>query len=1427
MPSFCPLVRLNILNFFSDLDDPSVGQSVLEVFPIRGSKHLIMSKAVFSLPEVDPFRSELKTRISKFSNDETLYHYLTKKFSDLKVKQLLFKLACYKKGVENNIDYRLSVIKCGGMKAATDIILSSKRNGKLTKAKFDLPPVTVLDTYYLNALKEVSHIWSRAPPSRPRKESEGSSTRSLKAPVERKQVVRAKRHENENLSKQNLEEMIKSLIWSKVENQLDSSVETGSSVLDSVEISPIESPIPESEKLTEIVNEETSEEISTIVAAAGSSPTPTSTESPVSSMSREASPMNLDEDDVSAIVRFKKYSNIIRTRNRGKINDPFTEEVIEFAERPDDSILEPNFACGEIHCLLGCVCDSVKTEFVRQDSCGLIECIFNCTCKPVLLSFSGTDDEAKPVFAFVAQRPKRNVRPPSKISDFAVITSTYQRKPKEPSDSSVKFEISPRRKLTLLGHDAKKQNDQNRGKVSSKRTLDAPKKSLTSSLKESRERSSSPKLQRPEVPLKKILLDKMSQKSSFSPQLTAWLLRQQKKGQKKVKKGTKTKSPINSEQLKISATITAKKGFKKKEQARKIVKKVEKCCVKRAIEKPTTAQKVAKKEKKKKPAEISKKKERREKPPRKKAIGEEQVEEEMIDLMIDGSDEGDDFLDDQNQMLNTLLDSVISEMPPDTPSSSDDMHISRHCQPEEIPHSVTSVSMTDKIVKPSLIPVDAFLEAALQSADDDVAVKTELSCNEEKENHRDSETGLVDEIPDGEDSFEKKYPFMRRSEYVTDEDKMICARTDSVKFLRSCARCRPVSSRYFAKNKARAKQTEIMEKWRTALLEKTLVAVEEGEESSDSRSSNGAKVKDENLEKAIDECKDFSEFESRYVYLNGDCVEIFSNCNWSSKRLKIYETIIRHMSNPQAFKIRLGVFSVEIIGNESKCLSEKGRVRNGAIKTPTSMDDVVKTVLIRDCSRADFTNLSRENSPKTPEEKPIGIDVDLIVNDLIGATDEKLSELCSELATENKSSFSSKSNVSESSPSAFLALCDEKLSDMPNLDQETSEDNQQSEEHIRQQIHLYKCRDLSRIHLNALLAKRNPMMKKAEKVDTDSPKIVSSEHNVAKEIGKGTRKLMVLSRLDKTAEAPRTVTKYRPILPRDSTSSQSSLSQSSSSKRKVSESERTDSEDSDAASTKRAESFSSNNNNGVEVRENTKTPRTETTFEPTEMYFKAPCKVQKVAFEERSVSKRTRSATSEMVQVTANNSFTGAMPGRMNASIARAISQTWLQHTSTAVNESSSGEQVDTNRSKSEQQGTLLINQKTRQLSVRRNTSYRRNPNELADAENETVQPDTASVDSTVTSTLVASTNSSSNETALDSVSKDETVASSLGSSWVNGKVVSSSEYQPSSPGSNNSSSTKRSSSTDGSNPVLGNNSCEKDTLAARIKSCCTNSVVS
>ena len=64
---------------------------------------------------------------------------------------------------------------------------------------------------------------------------------------------------------------------------------------------------------------------------------------------------------------------------------------------------------------MGCVCDTLLTVFARDDSCGLSECVFHCSCTPVFLSSGGVSSDEAPVVAFVAQRPKRNVRPPSKI----------------------------------------------------------------------------------------------------------------------------------------------------------------------------------------------------------------------------------------------------------------------------------------------------------------------------------------------------------------------------------------------------------------------------------------------------------------------------------------------------------------------------------------------------------------------------------------------------------------------------------------------------------------------------------------------------------------------------------------------------------------------------------------------------------------------------------------------------------------------------------------------------------------------------------------------------------------------------------------------------------------------------------------------------
>ena len=1310
------------------------------------------------------------------------------------------------------------------MKAATDIALSSKRNGKQMKAKFDLPHVTAFDNYYLDALKEVSHVWSRALPAKSRQVGENASTSRLEPLLERKRRAQIP----EDVCKQKLEQMIKSVIWSKVENQLDLNFQEmcQAAEADNSETLFTESSLSEipDSKAVEVSNEDKLEELLKVVSTEGTS-TPTSTESPVSSISRDTSPLNPDQDDSAAILRFKKYSNIIRTRNRGKINDPFKEESVDYAERPDDAPLTPNAVCGEVHCFLGCVCDSVKSEFVRQDCCGLIECIFNCTCKPVLLSFSGNDDEAKPVFAFVAQRPKRNIRPPSKISDFAVITSTYQRRPKDQSDSNVKFEISPRRKLTLLGHDAKKKREENQDKVP-KRALEVPRKNLSSSSKDI-ERLSSPKLQKPEVPLKKILLDKMSQKSSaFSPQLTAWLLRQQKQGNK-VKRNTKTKSPVNSDQVKIETeTTSVKKGFRRKEQAQKVKKIVAKSMSKKTAEKPKVAEKVQRKSKK--ATNVARKKERSPKFKRKKkhtAVVVE-AEEEMIDLLIDGSDEGDDFLDHQNEILNSLLDSVISEMPPDTPSSAENINMPQI--PNQVHHAAecalnSGVVANDKILKPSLVPVDAFFEAALQEEEEELSVNTELTCREESS--RSYCAVALDEIPEGNDTFELKYPFMRRGEYITEEDKMKCARTDSVNFLRSCARCRPVSSRYFAKNRVRAKQTEIMEKWRAALLEQTLVAVEEGEETSDQKNSTNSKVKNEKLEKVIDECKDFSQFESKYVYLNGDCVEIFSNCNWSSKRLKIYETIIRHMSDPSAFKIRLGVFSVEIIGDGYRkgSSAEKLSTHNG-IKTPSSMDDVIKTVLIRDCSRSDFTSIGREASPKTPEEKPneFEVDLDLVDYDSIGANSEKQDAY--NLIAPEVLSVSPKSEISESSNGAKFALCDEKLSDMPNLDKEAND-----EADIRKPIHLYKCMDISRSNLNSLLAKRNHVLlkKSGDLVDSEMQKTMGNDATGAKDTANGSRKLMVLSRLEKTVESSRAVTKYRSILPRVC-DTPSGVDQISSSKRRISESELTDSEDSDVASTKCSESVS--NNNDIELDESSIKSESERCSEMAEMYFKAPNKVRKVGCEERNnVSRKTRSTTSGMVKVTPGNSFTVSKK-TMNADIARAISKTWLQHANSVEAQNRLIESVYSKRikrSNSVEIGPITTCALNEQLNSRQN-KLRNHANDETGPEYREESMDTVSVDSGITGITGVDTGSLCNsEPTADSVFTDETATSSLGS-WSNPPEKSSSESQPSSPGSN-ASSTKC--STEASNSVgTGKGSCdylEMDALAANVRPCCTNSVVS
>ena len=233
------------------------------------------------------------------------------------------------------------------MKAATDIALSSKRNGKQMKAKFDLPHVTAFDNYYLDALKEVSHVWSRALPAKSRQEGENASTSRLEPLLERKRRAQIP----EDVCKQKLEQMIKSVIWSKVENQLDLNFQEmcQAAEADNSETLFTESSlskIPDS-KAVEVSNEDKLEELLKVVSTEGTS-TPTSTESPVSSISRDTSPVNPDQDDSAAILRFKKYSNIIRTRNRGKINDPFKEESVDYAERPDDAPLTPNAVCGSL-----------------------------------------------------------------------------------------------------------------------------------------------------------------------------------------------------------------------------------------------------------------------------------------------------------------------------------------------------------------------------------------------------------------------------------------------------------------------------------------------------------------------------------------------------------------------------------------------------------------------------------------------------------------------------------------------------------------------------------------------------------------------------------------------------------------------------------------------------------------------------------------------------------------------------------------------------------------------------------------------------------------------------------------------------------------------------------------------------------------------
>ena len=989
-----------------------------------------------------------RSKMSKLKDDKSLYDYLIVKVSsELKAKQLLFKIFCWSRAVAKNLDYRLVMVKYGGLKVASEIELSSKLFKVDDKVKFVVPPISSKNKVYLDAARNLAASCEKPG----RNESDAERTIQIQS-----DTSNASRTRTADLDKDFLQSAMKQLLWEKFISSLDNQ---------KIENEPCVNNI-DSEKsvqcrdqydfgdligVSSIENSEVNIESSKVLYPETASQ-PCSPHSGTSS-----STLSVDENSNNSVATTcrRKLINFekIRTRNQGRVEDPHIPENVPIAELADDSGIEISSQCGNVFCNMGCVCDTLLTVFARDDSCGLSECVFHCSCTPVFLSSGGVSSDEAPVVAFVAQRPKRNVRPPSKIRDFAVVTN-FNKRPgpllnHEVTIKKKRMSLLDHEKLTSDGSDtpdvlrmknnlqkiiAKKDaaskreplfsnsilpaKEEKRVKTTSKAEKTSAKMEETEPGKKLNAKINNVKKQ-PKNSAKKI--DKVIETSNSH--LQNWLIRRQLSDKSGIVASKRIKAqkilaqaspfvtpvknqPISNDQTKKSPSKARQSlRFENKRQGIRndrstAILRSNKAVAKQPFKgtkkhpgktktRSTTKPKMTPQTKEKSELKVAQPLKRRK---IEKMVKNLSDEEDHVDLFLDASDEEDDNLpllysktlsqfssssmpseddsvikrpENENEFLDKKLSASAApevkavDKRPRESSKSEESSNSRSDHFCDKLHNMAMrcdslVKAPEMFIKPTANQTSQFAEIYTNSR----STIESKNLNEYSENPIRNDGINFPNEETVSDSFEKKYPFMARAPPQTTEERMKCARVDSTNFLLTCARCRPVSERYFMKNAIRAQQNEILMKWREKVTDNNANASMNCVLDSDSESNPGDTLGQ--FDSLSEESKSsLAEFKSTYVYLNGNRVEIFSNCNWSSKKLKIYETVLKQMDDPKLHKCRFGVFWVEIVDNLQK--GRRGKLRH-------DFDNIRKTVVIRMKSAVEASsnyNIDESNSAET------------------------------------------------------------------------------------------------------------------------------------------------------------------------------------------------------------------------------------------------------------------------------------------------------------------------------------------------------------------------------------------------------------------------------------------------------------------------------
>ena len=1010
--------------------------------------------------------------LMKLQNDQHLYTVISNKMSSsVKAKQLLFKVFCWSKSRDAGNDYRLFVIKYGGLKASSEIEISDKVFGADSKTKYKIPPIS-RGSIYLEAVRSLYKSCNYADRNLSKLKVTSGSKLSKKA-LQIKTVESASDNKEEP-EKQLLYDAVKEWIWENLTDSLESQsffdIPFEGDQINGLALLEDNENLPSA--YSSDLDESTSYDKQSINhcevddTSSGNLPLEMESRSETPTSRSSSSPVSMDENSntsLSASCKLKLLNfEKIRTRNQGRILDPHTFDTVPLADHADDSELQSMSACGELFCNMGCICDSISTNYSREETCGLIECVFSCSCTPVFLPANGSASSDSGFITFVAKRPKRNVRPPSKIRDFAVVTN-FQ------TESTAKSEtgVFKKKRMYLLDPEKLKASRETpeggtiRFRSSKKMKEPSKKPPLFASRKSSQKKTVSRKTIQSKVEQSaiedgkklKVVLTKLdvdpgddlpenkkrklgkAKPQTINSQLQTWLLRRQqsdvssltlnkrRQAQKLLAQASPFVSPVkkvltvdkkvplkHSKANKVvNNTVTLKSKAPKskasiavpvKESNSKSLEPKQEDVKKEEEVKPTIAVLESEKRKqlpktsarklgvkarenrtasklksqiksrglkrkatsvvKPKPSGVSKNRKFPKPEPENNQV------DDHIDLILDASDDEQDkdsvpliynkelFQFSSNSLItsDTLGIKLTVATVPESDNHTKPLSKSKLKQNATSETSVLgnkSRKNKNSSEKAGVLSSD-YASEHWQLVQENLQLEIGNQKSEGKSSSNHENLPQIENTSPGEeqlsDTFEKKYPFMARAPPKTLEDRMKCARVNSTNFLLTCARCRPVSERFFMKNAIRAEQNDILVKWRENLAENSsAVSNDLNNDTNFAESDNvdGNRISEKNESTNNDSSnytpEDFAEFKSTYVYLNGNRVEIFSNCNWSSKKLKIYERVLKNMENPQTFKFRIGVFCVEIIDNLNKNLTHE--------KMRHDFDNIRKIVVIK------------------------------------------------------------------------------------------------------------------------------------------------------------------------------------------------------------------------------------------------------------------------------------------------------------------------------------------------------------------------------------------------------------------------------------------------------------------------------------------------